>query len=54
MIQVKQQRSRQVPVEKVVPAIASSEPTQAEALLRDAALVLMLTRRVKAEILADR
>jgi len=48
-----QQKPRQVPVRKLVPANGgSSEPTQAEALLRDAALVLALTRRVKTQILA--
>jgi hypothetical protein len=54
MTQVKQQRPRQVPLKKVLPATATTEPTQVEALLRDAALVLALTQRVKAEILAGR
>lgn len=50
-----QQKPRQVPVRKLVPANGGPcEPTQAEALLRDAALVLALTRRVKAEIVSGR
>jgi hypothetical protein len=47
-----QRRPRQVPVEKVVPAIVTPATTQAGPLLRDLALVLALTRRVKAEMLA--
>jgi hypothetical protein len=52
MLTPTQRRPRQVPVEKVVPAIRSPGATQAGAPLRDIALVLVLTRRVRLQILA--
>jgi hypothetical protein len=54
MLTPTQRRPRQVPVEKVVPAIHSPVTTQAGAPLRDIALVLVLTRRVRLQILAGR
>jgi len=51
MTTMTQQRPRQVPVETMVPAIRTPRTTQAEALLRETALVLALTRRVRQEIL---
>jgi hypothetical protein len=53
MMTTTQQRPRQVPIEKVVPAIETRGTTQAGTLLREIALVLVLTRRIRAEILAD-
>ena len=48
-----QRRPRQVPVSKVLPAPVSPATTQAGPLLRDIALVLALTQRVKEQILAE-